>query len=145
MHPPAAKRDLNLSYNSNPSRRFTYGVSYGPQTFWDGDRTSASVRTGVRVTDQLAASARFSRNDVDLGPGRAFTADVGSFQVDYAPTPQMSLRSITQYNSLTDQWGTSALFRYLYRPGSDIFVVYDQVRRDDTIPESPFLQQFRDR
>ncbi|SVC91096.1 uncharacterized protein METZ01_LOCUS343950, partial [marine metagenome] len=26
--------------------------------------------------------------------------------------------------------GTSARFRYEYRPGSDIYVVYDEVRRD---------------
>ena len=136
--------DLRLSYNSDPSRVFTYSVSYGPQTFYDGDRTDMSLRAGVRVTDQLATSARFSRSDISLPVG-AFTADIGSFQVDYAFSPAISLRTLTQYNSSTDQWSTSARFRYIYRPGSDIYIVYDDVRQDTNIPVSPFLEEFRDR
>ena len=136
--------DLRLSYNSDPSRVFTYSVNYGPQTFYDGNRTDMSLRAGVRVTNKLATSARFSRSDIDL-PAGAFTADIGSFQVDYAFSPAVSLRTLTQYNSSADQWSTSARFRYIYRPGSDIYVVYDDVRRDTDLPVSPFLEEFRDR
>ena len=136
--------DLRLSYNSDPSRVFTYSVNYGPQTFYDGNRTDMSLRAGVRVTNKLATSARFSRSDIDL-PAGAFTADIGSFQVDYAFSPAVSLRTFTQYNSSADQWSTSARFRYIYRPGSDIYVVYDDVRRDTDLPVSPFLEEFRDR
>ena len=136
--------DFSLSYNSDPSRVFSYSASYGPQTFYDGDRTDMSLRAGVRVTSKLATSARFSRSDIDL-PAGAFTADLGSFQVDYAFSPAISLRTLTQYNSSTDQWSTSARFRYIYRPGSDIYIVYDDVRRDTNIPVSPFLEEFRDR
>lgn len=136
--------DMTLQFSSNPSRRLFSSVSYGPQTFYDGDRTDASVQVGLRVTDQLATSARFSRSDVKL-PAGDFVADIGSLQVDYAFSPRMSLRSITQYNSAADQWSTSARFRYIYRPGSDIYIVYDEVRRDDVIQLSPFLEQFRDR
>ena len=136
--------DLRLSYNSDPSRSFTYSVNYGPQTFFDGDRTDMSLRAGVRVTDKLATSARFSRSDIDL-PAGSFTADIGSFQIDYAFSPAVSLRTLTQYNSAADQWSTSARFRYIYRPGSDIYIVYDDVRQDTDIPVSPFLEEFRDR
>ena len=136
--------DLRLSYNSDPSRVFTYSVNYGPQTFYDGNRTDMSLRAGVRVTNKLATSARFSRSDIDL-PAGVFTADIGSFQVDYAFSPAVSLRTLTQYNSSADQWSTSARFRYIYRPGSDIYVVYDDVRRDTDLPVSPFLEEFRDR
>ena len=136
--------DLRLSYNSDPSRSFTYSVNYGPQTFFDGDRTDMSLRAGVRVTDKLATSARFSRSDIDLAAG-SFTANIGSFQIDYAFSPAVSLRTLTQYNSSADQWSTSARFRYIYRPGSDIYIVYDDVRRDTDIPVSPFLEEFRDR
>jgi len=39
---------------------------------------------------------------------------------------------------------TSARLRYTYRPGSDIYIVYDEARRDIDIPASPFVEQFRD-
>ncbi len=136
--------DLRISFSSNPARRFFYGLSYGPQTFYDGDRTDWSLNAGLRVTDQLATAARFSRNEVSL-PAGDFTADLASFQLDYALSPTMSLRGITQYNSASEQWSTSARFRYIYRPGSDIYIVYDEVRRDDAIPISPWVEQFRER
>ncbi len=136
--------NLNVRFNSNPSRRFFYGLSYSPQTFYDGDRTDWGGNLGLRVTDQLATSASFSRNDVSL-PAGDFTVDLASFQLDYALSPTMTLRSITQYNSSSEQWSTSARFRYIYRPGSDIYIVYDEVRRDDAIPVSPWVEMYRER
>ena len=60
----------------------------------------------------------------------AFDVDLASLRIDYALSPTMTLRAISQYNSATDQLSTSARFRYTYMPGSDIYVVYDELRRD---------------
>jgi hypothetical protein len=76
---------------------------------------------------------------VDLAGG-SFTADLASFRIDYALSPTMTLRTLTQYNSLTDEWSTSARLNYIYRPGSDIYLVYDELRRD-----GPGLEWVRDR
>ena len=136
--------DWNFSFNSNPSRRVYAGVSYGPQAYYGGDRTDLSLNLGVRVSSQLATSAGFSRNDVKL-PAGAFTADIASFQIDYAHSPTISLRSLTQYNSSSDQVSTSARLRWIFRPGSDLYVVYDEVRRDVPLTVAPFTDEFRDR
>jgi hypothetical protein len=98
----------------------------------------------LRATNQIALSAGFSRNDVNL-PNGDFIADIGSFQLDYAFSPTISLRSLTQRNSLSDQWSTSARLRWIFRPGSDIYLVYDDVRRDIPIAVAPFTNEFRDR
>jgi hypothetical protein len=135
--------DLNLSFRSNPARRVSFNASYGPQTYWDGDRTDWGGGVDVRVTDQLATSGRFSRSKVDL-PGGDFTADVASVQFDYGFSPRLSLRTLTQYNSFTDQLSTSGRLQYEYRPGSDIFVVYDEIRRDPEVLSSPFAAESRD-
>ena len=135
--------DFNVMFNSNPARRISYNLRYAPQTFWDGDRTDWGGGLNVRFTDQLSTSGRFSRSVVDL-PAGDFTADIASFQVDYGFSPRLSLRTLSQYNSLTEQLSTSARLRYTYRPGSDIYIVYDEARRDIDIPASPFVEQYRD-
>jgi hypothetical protein len=135
--------DLIVMFDSNPSRRVSYNLRYAPQTFWDGDRTDWGGGLTLRVTDQLATSGRFSRSVVDLPAGN-FTADIASFQVDYGFSPRLSLRTLTQYNSSTDQLSTSGRLQYEYRPGSDIYVVYDEVRRDQDVLSSPFAAQSRD-
>ena len=65
-------------------------------------------------------------------PAGTFDVDLASLRIDFALSPTMTLRAISQYNSSTEQFGTSARFRYTYRPGSDIYVVYDELRRDPT-------------
>ena len=136
--------DWNVMFNSDPSRRLFYRLSWQPQTFYGGDRTDYSATLGLRVTSQLATQASFSRNDVKIVNGE-FTADIGSLQVDYAFSPTISLRSLTQYNSLSDQLSTSARLRWIFRPGSDIYVVYDEVRRDTELLVDPFVDEYRDR
>jgi hypothetical protein len=136
--------DTSVSFNSDQSRRFYYRLNVQPATFYGGDRTDYSADVGLRFTSQLAASAGFSRSDVSI-PNGDFVADIGSLQVDYAFSPAISLRSLTQYNSLSDQWSTSARLRYIFRPGSDIYVVYDDVRRDIETLVNPFVTRFRDR
>ena len=121
--------DWRFSFTSDPSRRLYGTVYYSPQTFFDGNRTDYSASAGFRLTSQLAAEGAFTRNDVRL-PGGNFTADVASFRVDYALSPTMTLRTLTQRNSLTDQWSTAVRFNYIYRPGSDIYIVYDELRRN---------------
>ena len=123
--------DWRFMFNSNQARRVYAGISYGPQGFFDGTRTDTNFTLGTRLTEQFSAEARYSRNDVDL-PGGDFVTSVTSFRIDYALSPTMSLRTLTQYNSLTEQWSAAARFRYTYMPGSDIYIVYDEVRRDAT-------------
>jgi hypothetical protein len=131
--------EWSFSYRSNPARRVYFNLGYSPQTFFDGHRTDTSGSLGLRINSQLSTVAGLSRNDVDL-PSGAFRANVGSLGVDYALSPNTAFRSLTQYNSLTEQWSTSARLRYSYRPGSDFYVVYDELRRDAT-----GLNQIRDR
>jgi len=45
----------------------------------------------------------------------------------------MQFRSLIQYNSLTEQWSSSVRYRYTYRPGSDVYLVYDNVRREGLV------------
>jgi hypothetical protein len=124
--------DWRVWYMSNRAARVYWSGYWAPQTFFDGNRTDLNGSLGVRVTPQLATEAGLTRNEVDL-PAGDFTATVGSFRVDYAISPEMGIRSVTQYNSLTEQWSSSARFRYTYRPGSDLYLVYDNVRRDGLV------------
>jgi hypothetical protein len=128
---PGAYRfgEWRFSFNSNPARRMYYGLSYSPQEFFDGTRTDYSASLGLRLSSRLATEGRYQRNEVDLTAG-ALEVDLASLRVDFAFSPTITLRTLTQYNSSTDQWGTSARFRWTYSPGSDLFVVLDEVRRD---------------
>ena len=64
--------------------------------------------------------------------------DLASLRLDYALSPEMTLRTLTQYNSTTDAVSTSVRFNWIYMPGSDLYIAYDELRQD--IPGVPWLQ-----
>ena len=128
-----------FSFDSSLSRRVYYGLMYAPQGFYGGERQDGRVKLGARITDRFSTEAQYTRNEVKL-PGGNFAVDLASLRVDFAMSPTMAVRTVTQYNSLSDQFGTSARFRWTYSPGSDVYVVYDEVRRD---PDTLF--EYRDR
>ncbi|MEO5740904.1 MAG: DUF5916 domain-containing protein [Vicinamibacterales bacterium] len=119
--------EWNFSYSSNPSRRFYQSARFAPQTFYGGTRTDSSATLGVRVTNRASTEFSIQRNDVDL-PWGGFLVNLGILRIDYALSPRMTLRALSQYNSSTRQLSTSARFNFIYKPGSDLYVVYDELQ-----------------
>jgi hypothetical protein len=119
--------ELQLTYNSNPSRRIYQRLSYSPQTFYNGTRTDLDASLGLRASNQASAELSLSRNDVNL-PWGAFVVNLAAMRFDYAMSPRMTLRSLSQYNSLTRQLSNSVRYNFVYRPGSDVYIVYDDLQ-----------------
>ena len=75
------------------------------------------------------------------------TRVIANFSYDHlAPSPEMTLRTLSQYNSTTNEISTSVRFNWIYSPGSDIYVVYDELRMDTNqfmfdphVRQSPWL------
>jgi hypothetical protein len=51
--------------------------------------------------------------------------NLGILRLDYAISPKMTVRSLSQYNSSTRQFSSSVRYNFIFRPGSDLYVVYD--------------------
>jgi hypothetical protein len=43
----------------------------------------------------------------------------------------MTIRSLSQYNSLTRQLSSSVRYNFIYGPGSDLYVAYDELQADE--------------
>ena len=84
---------------------------------------------GVRATSRIVAEGQFGRSNVEV-PWGAFVADLGSLRFDLVLSLRMTLRTLSQYNSSTDEISTSVRFNWIYRPGSDIYVAYDKLRME---------------
>ena len=92
---------------------------------------------GVRATSRISSELSLQRNDVEL-PWGAFVVNLGILRFDYTISPRMTLRSLSQYNSSTRQLSTSIRYNFIYRPGSDLYVVYDGL--DGNVPGRPDLR-----
>jgi hypothetical protein len=129
--------DWNFTFNTNPARRFYERFTYSPQRFYEGTRHDVDAALGVRVNSRASAEVSMSRNDVAL-PWGDFVVNLGILRFDYAISPKMTVRSLSQYNSSTRQLSTSVRYNFIFRPGSDLYIVYDGL--DGNLPNRPEIR-----
>jgi hypothetical protein len=115
-----------FTLNSSPGRRIYERVTVSPTQFYDGSRLNLSAAAGLRATSQFSAEVQFNRNDVKM-PWGDFVVNLSTLRLDYTFSPRMTIRSLSQYNTSTHEISTNVRFNFIYRPGSDIYVVYNDL------------------
>jgi hypothetical protein len=124
--------DVMVSYLAGVQHRASGTVQLRHGGFYSGTLTALTVTTArVGITPQLSFDPGVSINHVKLPEGE-FTAKVLSTRVDYAFTARMFISGFIQYNSSINRASSNFRYRWEYRPGSELFVVYTDER--DTIP-----------
>jgi hypothetical protein len=126
---PVGAYDMHEWYftvNSSPGRRIYERVTVSPVQFYDGTRLNLSAAAGFRATSQFSAEVQYNRNDVKM-PWGDFLVNQSVLRLDYTFSPRMTVRSLTQYNSLTNEVSNNVRFNFIYRPGSDIYIVYNDL------------------
>jgi hypothetical protein len=125
-----------IGYNFGQQRPLSGNVLFERGTFYDGDRTTLTVnRTHVNVTPQLSLEPSLSINWVHVDRG-SFTARVAGSRVTYTVTPLMFASAFVQYNSSTNTVSANLRFRWEYRPGSELFLVFNE-ERDTLLGDDP--------
>ncbi len=109
------------------SVRFQQGSLYG------GTKRSFGMGGGrLELTSQLVLEPSISYNKVDLPFGK-FTTLLVTDRTTYMFSPRSFASALVQYSSSSHTLTANARFRWEYRPGSELFVVYSDGR--DTTPK----------
>ena len=126
-------------YSFGAQRKLSGSVSVERGQFYNGHRTVVSVGGGrVEVTPPLSLQPTASINDVHLAQGAFRTTLLGS-RVTFTVTPLLFVSALVQYNSTATSFSTNTRLRWEYRPGSELFVVYNE-QRDTRTEGVPTLQ-----
>jgi hypothetical protein len=125
--PPGAYRfNTFTSRFESFSRRYArVKLSYVTGGFWSGERDSISAEPIWRVHRNLDLSGSYKVDWIRLPQGR-FTTQLVTSRVVFVLRNNMALNTLCQYNSDTRQFSTYARFRWIFKPGSDFFVVYSE-------------------
>jgi uncharacterized protein DUF5916 len=119
-------QDLRSEYYLGPER--VSGRIFGSHgTFYDGTRSEIGFNGRVDMTSQFSLEPRVTLDWIDLSAGRFTTRLVGS-RVNFTMTTRMAASALIQYNSTNATLSSNARFRWEYKPGSDLFVVYSDGR-----------------
>ena len=126
-------------YAFGAQRRMSASVSVERGQFYNGHRTVLAVGgSRVEVTPRLSLQPTASINDVHLAQG-SFRATLVGSRITFTVTPQMFVSALVQYNSTGALFSTNTRLRWEYRPGSELFVVYNE-QRDTRAAGLPDLQ-----
>jgi hypothetical protein len=120
--------NFTARYVLGQQRRASGTLAFQAGHYYDGDIRAVTV-SGARVsiTPQLSVEPGISVNHIDV-PGGAFTTQVLRARTDFAFTPRMFASGLFQYGSSDRTFTSNVRFRWEYRPGSELFVVYTDER-----------------
>ena len=133
--------EWSFTYNTSPGRRMFQRLTYAPNDFYGGTRRSLSAAYGVRATSRLSSELQYNRNDVKM-PWGSFLVNLATLRVDFTFSPKMTIRSLTQYNTSTNEISNNIRFNLIHHAGSDLYVVYNDLRQTG-LPADVFPQKDR--
>ena len=116
--------------NTATKRKVIADASFRHGDFYDGRRTETSVGLRYRPSVHLSLQAGLSRNDVELSAGE-FSTNIWSARADVGITPNITINNFLQYDDVSRVAGLNTRFRWILKPGNDLFVVVNLGRLHD--------------
>jgi len=93
--------------------------------FYAGNRRQLELGLTLKPNTHIALAVRTERNDVALPEG-AFYTQIVTVRADYNFTPNVSWANLTQYDNESRIAGLQSRFRWILRPGNDLFLVLNR-------------------
>ena len=111
--------------SSDDTKRLTGDMRMNIGNFFDGTRRSVGLGLEFKPSSRLGLQADYQFNHVEL-PAGSFSANVLSTRLVYSFSTSLFAKLYTQWNSEREVIGANFLLNYIYRPGSDFFLVLNQ-------------------
>ncbi len=116
--------------NTSDGRPLSLFWRFSSGGFFDGNRLNSSTTFNYRPNPYFRSSTEWEINAVQL-PGGDFTTNVFRQRVNVSLSPNLSLNSFIQYVDADGLLSMNTRFNWIYRPGADLFIVYNQNWTDD--------------
>jgi hypothetical protein len=123
-----------FSFLTHSSRPVSVEGQFLSGEFYDGQRRSGNFTLRLRPSRFLRSETTAELTDVKL-PAGDFTSKIYRERLALAFTPKLLANLLAQYNDLSQVASVNFRFNWNYRPGSDIFVVYNQTWTGETVSD----------
>ncbi len=109
-------------------------------TFYDGTNIGFEVEPTWNASRFLELGAAYQFNRVRFPErGEGFSVHVGRLRAQLSATTRMSINAFLQYNASTDNFLGNVRFRYNFREGNDLWVVFNEGRNTGRFGVDPAL------
>jgi hypothetical protein len=94
--------------------------------YYGGDKTTWSLGFNLLPLETLLVELSYNRNRISLPRVSSYLTNTLSTRVSYSFSPTLFAKAFVQYNDERRAASFNFLFWYVYRPGSDLYVVYNE-------------------
>jgi hypothetical protein len=126
--------ELRLQLPRNDRFRGEYTAKAG--TFYDGSLVGFEISPAWNPSRHLELAAGYEFNRItfdDRAEPTTTTTHVGNLEIKVAIDTRLSISTFAQYSNVDDLTAVNARFRYNFREGTDLWLVYNEAlntRRD---------------
>ena len=106
-----------------------FGANYG--TFFNGTNRGFDIQANFKPSGRLAFETQYQFNRVDLPNEAPFNVNIFGSRIVYSFTTTLFAKLFAQWNSDDEVISTNFLLNYIYRPGSDFYLVFNQIYDSD--------------
>jgi hypothetical protein len=114
------------SLSSSRARSVSGELSGGGGGFWDGHRWFVGGELRFD-SPHIGFEVGYEHNDVDV-PGGAFTTELVRGRLKLAANTRLFGNALVQYNSQRRAFSANLRINWIHRPGSDLFIVFNERR-----------------
>ncbi|HTG31363.1 MAG TPA: DUF5916 domain-containing protein [Thermoanaerobaculia bacterium] len=124
-------RSLFTGISSGYTGKVGFTFWYHPGGYYDGDRLRTLLTLVIRPVEGLIISPTYDRVKVDAPWGK-FTTQIAQTAIDYSFSTRLSTRLTLQWRD-GDNYRANFIINWLYRPGSNLYLVYNDIQDLDDI------------
>ena len=119
-----------LRYRTNPARKISGLVNWGRHYnyYREGQLDSLSFNASLNLTEQISVSPSYTINKASFPQGD-FTDHIVRTRINYNFNNQWLTSTFIQYNNTDSFFGVNFRLNYIFRPGDDLFLVYNEGRQ----------------
>ncbi len=117
--------DLGLFVRTDGSRPVAFFGYYTYGDFWTGTRLMANSDLTVRLGRYFSATTNWAHNRVVLAEG-SFRTNLIRQRINVSMSPDLFWNTFVQYNDASQLLSLNSRLNWIYQPGADIFLVYNQ-------------------
>ena len=119
--------------NTATKRPWVVDVAIRWGSFYDGSLRQYQPGLTLKPSPHVAVALQMERDEGALPQGD-FVTQLFSGRLDYNASPNVTWSNLVQYDSISRILGFQSRFRWILRPGNDLFLVVNRgwFRRDDS-------------
>ena len=118
-----------LFVESDQSRALSFRTEINAGSFYNGTLFSLQPQARVKLSRHFNAEIVLSRNSFNIPvPGGRFVTSIAGGRLIYSFSPNLYAKAYVQWNDSEKRFRTNFLVRWIYKPGANVYVIYNETR-----------------